>query len=123
MLTNEIRPLSLTQGAFLSSRFVRSGDKLQVFGRHFAVATRRELVLNALTFSEIMKSRALNGGDVNKGIGSSTLGLDESKALGVVEPLYSSGSQDIGLSYRFNARWASCHSARQSSRQVWGKVR
>ena len=91
-------PLSLTQGAPLSHALVPSGDELEVLSRLLAIASGHEFVLNALTLDEFSKARPLNGRDVHKGVGSTTLGLDESIALGVVEPLYDSGIQDISLS-------------------------
>jgi hypothetical protein len=77
---------------------MQSADKLEAFSGGLAVATSREFALDALTLSQVRDPRPLYGRDVHKGIGSTSLRLDESIALGVVEPLYDSGIQGISLS-------------------------
>ena len=76
---------------------LRLPDELEVIRRFLAVAASDELVLDFLTLSEVGDPRPLYGRDVHKGIGSATIRLDESIALGVVEPLHGSCNQGLGL--------------------------
>ncbi len=90
-------PPGATQGAFWSWLLLRLADELEVISRLLAVAASDEFVLDFLTLDEIGNPGPLYGRDVHKGVGSATIRLDESIALGVVEPLHGSCNQGLGL--------------------------
>ena len=91
------RPPGRSRGAFWSWLLLRLADELEVISRLLAVAASDELVLDFLTLNEIGDPGPLYGRDMHKGVGSATIRLDESIALGVVEPLHGSCNQGLGL--------------------------
>jgi len=68
----------------------RLADEFEVAGGFLAVAAGDEFVLDFLALDEIMQSGLLDSRDVYEGVGAASLGLDESIALRVVEPLHGS---------------------------------
>ena len=66
---------------------------LQIVSRHLAaLAISNEFVRNLLTFAEIAHASTLYSADVNERVSSAVIRLNEAKALGGVEPFYSSSS-------------------------------
>ncbi|EGP54090.1 hypothetical protein Agau_P200306 (plasmid) [Agrobacterium tumefaciens F2] len=62
---------------------------LQIGGRHLArLAVALELETNLLTFDEFAHSGALDGRDVNEGVSAAVVRLDETEALGGIEPFH-----------------------------------
>src|SRR5213075_663249 len=57
-----------------------------------------DVELDALAFGRRLEAAALNGGVMNEAILLSVLGGDETKSLGVVEPLHFSGGTHFGTS-------------------------
>ena len=68
---------------------------LQIVGRHlaaFAVGYQFEVYFLAL--AQVTQSGALDGTDVDKGVGAALIGLNEAKALLAIEPLYGSSRHE-----------------------------
>ena len=61
---------------------------VEILGR-FLAAVGNDLVRDNLSFVERGQSGALHGGDVDEHVLAAALGLDESIALGRIEPLHS----------------------------------
>jgi hypothetical protein len=62
--------------------------------------------LNFLTLGQVVEPGALDGRDVHECVGPAALGLDESVALGAVEPFDGSGIQDGVLTIAGLTRFA-----------------
>ena len=62
-----------------------------------AVAAGSEFILDLLTFGDRRDAGTLQRGDVHENILAAVFGLNESKTLGRVEPLYGSSSHNIYL--------------------------
>src|SRR4249919_2173700 len=60
---------------------------LEVGRLHLAALVLLDIVGDALVFPQRTHSRALDVGDVDKGVGSATFRLDEAEAFGLVEKL------------------------------------
>jgi hypothetical protein len=75
--------------ALARARAKKSVRFAETAGRGLAgAAVLLNLILHLLAVSEGRKTRAFNGGDVDENILTAIVGLNESKALGAVEPLH-----------------------------------
>jgi hypothetical protein len=74
-----------------------SGNELQILSRALAVLTADQLVLDPVAFVQVVEPGPFDGGDVHESVGPAVLRLDKSKSLGGVEPLHSSGIQELDL--------------------------
>src|SRR5690606_5185099 len=71
----------------------------QLVGRHFSrPVVADHLVAELLAFGQIVHSCALDGGDVNKDVGSAVVRLDETETFGGIEPFYCAGGHNEPLS-------------------------
>jgi len=62
---------------------LQSGEGLQVLGRHLAAAPiGDQLEFDLLALAEIRETGALDGADMDEGIGTAVVGLDEAEAFG-----------------------------------------
>src|SRR5262245_16525874 len=86
-------PLALTSRLSHRRILIGSGDELQVLSRTLAPLALYELVLDALTLIEGPEPCCFDRRDVNESIRSTALRLNETIALGGVEPLHGSGWQ------------------------------
>ena len=69
---------------------------LQIISRHLAaLAISNEFVRDLLTFAKVAHASTLYSADVHECVGSAVIRLNEAKALGGVEPFYSSSSHLI----------------------------
>ena len=75
-----------------------------------SVAALGQFVLDLLVVLEALEAGALDGADVDEHVLAPVLGLDETVALGGVEPLHLSGRHSLGPSIAFGgARRAPAH--------------
>jgi len=79
-------------------------DLRYVLGRG-ALLTLHDLELDALAFGESLEARSANRRVMNEAILRSILRRDESKALRVVEPLYSTGRTHSFVLFLFWPEW------------------
>jgi hypothetical protein len=88
-------------------------DGSQIFSAELASpAIRENIVADLLAFCEAAHTGALHCGSVNENVLSAIIGLNEAKAFGSVEPLYSSRRHGI-LSQKLDA---TKHGARKALR-------
>ena len=75
------------------SRAMLIGSGLLELGRgHLArLAIPFQFVGQLVAFVQRANARTLDRGDVHEHVGAAVIGLDEAKALGRIEPLYSTG--------------------------------
>jgi hypothetical protein len=84
--------LSCGRGGATATRKA-ANSHLEIFRRLFAIASGHNLVLDRLTFSEIIQARALDGRNMYEYVfPTAALWLDKTVSLSRVEPFHSSFS-------------------------------
>lgn len=86
----------------------RRSERLELISRHLAAsAVLSQLVAQFLAFVQIPQSGALHRADMDEGVGSAVIGLNEAEAFLGVEPFHGSGSHcSFSKHGKARTRWA-----------------
>ena len=74
---------------------ILNSRSLQVASRHLAgLSVLLQLVAELLALDDFAHTGALDGGDMDECVGTTIIGLDETKAFGGIEPFNCAGDHD-----------------------------